>query len=96
MAKVWSYRRQTNLPNSVTKYKSLLNTAKTDYHSTEVAESNQRNLFRVVDRLCTPKITHALPAHKDLANSFAKYFSEKITKLRHRLDEVQQSPLCAT
>ncbi len=80
-------------------YNNLLAKTKTDYHSNEVAESCQRDLFRVVDKLCSPKVTKSLPAHenpKDLANSFVKFFSDKITRLRNSLDSTQSQPLTVT
>ena len=58
--------------------KSHLVKAKTDYHSTKVAESSQGDLFCVVKKLSSPRTTDAVPVHenpKDLADSFAKYFS---------------------
>ncbi|XP_072030156.1 uncharacterized protein [Amphiura filiformis] len=70
-------------------YKLLLERSKTEYHSNQVTEANQRDLFRVVDKLSTPKSTCNLPDHedaKDLANSFAKFLSDKINKLRNGLD----------
>ena len=77
------------------KYKSHLVKAKTDYHSTKVAESSQRDLFRVVKKLSSPRTTDAVPVHenpKDLADSFAKYFSEKINNLRNRPEATDLTP----
>ena len=35
-------------------YNSLLYKSKTEYHSNQIAESSDRNLFRIVDKLSTP------------------------------------------
>ena len=69
-------------------YKQLLIKSKTEYHSNEVADANQRDLFRVIDKLTSPKASRTLPDHespKDLANSFATFFNEKIKKLQNKL-----------
>ena len=53
-------------------YKQLLIKSKTEYHSNEVADANQRDLFRVIDKLTSPKASRTLldhESHKDLANS---------------------------
>lgn len=79
-----------------TNYNNLIAKAKTEYHTNEVSESSQRDLFRVVDKLCSPKVTNSLPVHenpRDLANSFATYFSDKITRLRERLRSAQSHPI---
>ncbi len=50
-------------------------------------------------RLRFPKVTKSLPAHenpKALANSFVKFFSDKITRLRNSLYSTKSQPLTVT
>ena len=66
------------------KYNTLLAKAKADYHSSQIAECDQRDLFRVISKLSSSKATQSLPAHdcpEDLADSFAEFFHNKIKKL---------------
>ena len=88
-----SYKKQCD------KYNTLLAKSKTDYHSNQIADADQRDLFRVINKLSSPKATQLLPAHDcpgDLANSFAKFFHDKIKKLRDGLDATAPSPLSVT
>ena len=71
-------------------YKTLLDKEKSSYHSDQVASANQKELFRVIDRLSKPSSDHVLPSHKcprELANRFAEFFDNKIKKLREGLDK---------
>jgi hypothetical protein len=77
-------------------YQTLLTKSKTDYHSNEVEDANQRELFRVVNKLTCPKSTQNLLDHespKDLADSFAKFFSDKINKLSDSLESTTMPPI---
>ena len=77
-------------------YKALLTKSKTDYHSKEVQNAGQRELFRVVDKLTCPKSTKNLPDHespKQLSDSFAKFFSDKINRLRSGLESTTMPPV---
>ena len=70
-------------------YNTLLSRAKIDYHSKQVTDANQRDLFRVIDKLSSPMNARILPDHtcpKDLANSFARFFNDKIIRLRSGLN----------
>lgn len=70
-------------------YKQALNEAKIDYHCSQIAECDSRQLFRIVDKLSVYKPSKSLPSHvskKDLANRFSKFFDEKIRNLRLSLD----------
>jgi hypothetical protein len=77
-------------------YRLHLIKAKTDYHSNKISESSQRDLFRVVNKLSSPRNTNVVPEHenaKDLADSFAKFFSDKIDNLQNRLESTHLPPL---
>ncbi|XP_072046481.1 uncharacterized protein [Amphiura filiformis] len=81
-------------------YKQLLDDAKTSYHRKELADADQHDLFRVVDKLVKPKVGTVLPAHdcsNELADQFADYFHTKISTLRHRLNcshTTSSAPIC--
>ena len=79
-------------------YQQQLLSTKTEFHSREVADANQRDLFRVIDRLTSPKNHHSLPDHdnhKELANSFSDFFCNKIKKLQTSLKTTSQSTVQA-
>ena len=72
------------------KYNSLLSKAKTEYHNNQITTCDQRDLFRVVSNLTSPRVEQPLPTHecpKDLADSFAEFFYKKIKKLRNSLHD---------
>ncbi|XP_072033035.1 uncharacterized protein [Amphiura filiformis] len=82
-------RRKQLYADQCSSYKQLLDDAKTSYHRKELADADQRDLFRVVDKLVKPKVDTVLPTHdssNDLADQFADYFHTKISTLRHRLN----------
>ena len=67
----------------------MLKDAKTSYHRKEIENAEQKDLFRVIDKLSVPKDEIKLPSHKspgELANRFSDYFHQKIQTLRQRLD----------
>ena len=75
-------------------YKTLLDKLKADYHTDLITQSDQRNLFRVINNLTSRKASRSLPAHaEDLANSFNEFFHTKVRKLRDSLDLVAKSSL---
>ena len=77
-------------------YKSLLTKSKTEFHTNQIAEANQRDLFRVIDKLTSPKVNCTLPEHdsaKDLADSFVQFFNDKIEKLQQKLEATDMPPL---
>ena len=47
------------------KYKELLNAAKSSFHQSELADCDSRQLFRAVDKLCSPTTAKALPSRDD-------------------------------
>ena len=74
------------------RYRRMLEQAKCDYHKTQIAGCNDRQLFQLVDRLSKPSTAPALPDHtckKDLANDFLAFFHGKVSKLRNTLDNMQ-------
>ena len=72
---------------------SLMQKAKEDHYSHLVTESSdQKKLFKVVNELTNNKSENPLPEHKsscELADRFANFFDEKITKIRTTLDSMQ-------
>ncbi|XP_072050218.1 uncharacterized protein [Amphiura filiformis] len=77
-------------------YRDLLNEAKTSYHRSQVEDTDQRNLFRVIDKLSKPKVKQVLPLHespKKLANNFAMFFNDKVKKLRAGLENKIFTPV---
>ncbi|XP_072041364.1 uncharacterized protein [Amphiura filiformis] len=70
-------------------YKTMLETAKRNYHRSQIEDCSSKELFRVVDSLCNPTSEPPLPDHDSnemLANDFATFFDDKITKIRSALD----------
>ena len=77
-------------------YRDLLNKAKTAYHRSHIEKSDQRTLFRVIDKLSKPKAEQVLPSHdspKDLANNLAEFFDDKVKNLRAGLENKIFMPL---
>ena len=71
------------------KYKQALTEAKSEYHRSQIAECDSRQLFRLVNKLSVYKPSKALPSYdskKTLANRFSKFFDEKIRKICFALD----------
>ncbi|XP_072025175.1 uncharacterized protein [Amphiura filiformis] len=79
-------------------YTRKLEKAKCDYHRNKIAECDDRQLFRLVDKMCRPETasSRVLPSHdnaKSLANKFADFFHAKIKNLRKDIDSsVHNSP----
>ncbi|XP_072016947.1 uncharacterized protein [Amphiura filiformis] len=64
-------------------YKNDLHSAKRDYYCDQISGCDTKQMFRLVNRLSVYKPPNALPSHtskKDLANTFCKFFDEKIKK----------------
>ena len=71
------------------KYNDLLSKAKVDFYRTKINTSNQQDLFKMVKSLSSPTGSSALPTTDSpvqLAQRFADFFSQKITKLRVKLE----------
>ena len=78
------------------KYRRMLDQAKCDYHRSQIAGCDDRQLFKLVDRLSKPFNAPALPDHKckkDLANDFSGFFHGKVRKLRDTLDNLKCTDL---
>ena len=76
--------------------RSDLEKAKTDYHRTQISQCDNKRLFRMVDQMTTVKRDAAMPSHtsdSELANHFASFFDDKITRLRQELDSTQPTEL---
>ena len=73
-------------------YRRMLEGAKCNHHRNEIANCNDRQLFRFVNRMSNPSSqTHALPdfaTETDLANDFVKFFYNKVRDLRNKLDNI--------
>ena len=77
-------------------YSDIVNNSKSNYHRHQISECNQRSLFRVIDKLSSPKCLKKLPSFDnpvDLANNFASFFEDKIKKLYGRFDNNHPSPI---
>jgi len=69
-------------------YKDLLYKEKSEFHRSQICESEPKDLFRVVDKLSTPRNENALPSYdssKVLADNFANFFESKVNNLRRSL-----------
>ena len=70
----------------------LINQAITQYNREKIENSDQRNLFRVVDGLMYKPTVPIIPTYEDhelLANRFSSYFATNISDIRCMLDEAQ-------
>ena len=79
-----SYRNKYNVLK--TKYNKLLSTKKAEFYNSKISEheSDQKQLFKIVDNLKNKKRSNPLPDHSSretLANDFASYFKTKIDKI---------------
>ena len=74
---------------------SLASNKQKDYYVKKIGEcKGQKELFSCVNRLLDTKKEPVLPEHtsdQDLANEFAKYFKEKISKIRQSFPESGKS-----
>ena len=65
-------------------------TKKKEYYSKKLKEGNGRNMYKVVNKLLDKKQDTVLPeakSDKELADSFVKFFAEKISKIREKFKE---------
>ena len=74
--------------------KTLIRKAKSTYFHTQIEENkhNPKTLFSLIDKVLHKKNQSVLPDHtscQELAETFLKYFSDKVTKLRATLDDSQ-------
>ena len=69
-------------------YRSALETAKVEHYNNKLSNSNQRQLFRTVDRLSNAKSSKTLPSHDSLdilTSTFQNFFESKVEKIRTQL-----------
>ena len=81
---------KTLYANQCRMYNDLLLTTKKLYFQNQIKDANQRQLFRVIDKLTSPVNKACLPNHTcaaQLANTFADFFRHKIDRLRNQLDQ---------
>ena len=72
-------------------YKDLLDGAKSDYHRSKLHGCDHRQLFRVVDKMCSSESSRVLPTRdnpEDLANEFVVFFRDKIRRVMDKLDNI--------
>ena len=70
-------------------YHAQLESAKLDYHRSQLHGCDTANLFKVVNTICNPATERLLPAHtcsRTLSTQFSDFFSEKIETIRNDLD----------
>ncbi|KAJ8036476.1 hypothetical protein HOLleu_20464 [Holothuria leucospilota] len=69
-------------------YHCMIEQAKCNYHRNEIAKCDEKQLFKLVDRISNPASSPKLPDHdckKSLANDFSCFFHNKIQMLLIRL-----------
>ncbi len=69
-------------------YCKRLHRAKIEHYKSEFPGCNQKQLFRLADKLTSVKATRTLPAHdsvKSLTEDFHHFFDNKIDKIRDDL-----------
>ena len=76
----------------------MLDKSKREFHQGQIADCDDRQLFRLVDKMSNPSAseTRALPdftSAKTLANEFAEFFDRKIKTLRGKMDSIDSPPL---
>ena len=77
-------------------HRKLLNKAKTDFYRDEIASCDSRQLFRKVANMSRGSSHPTRPAGDDMneiANSFANFFSSKISNIRNDLDNAPSTDL---
>ena len=66
----------------------MIRQAKQNFHSEEFEGCNSKQLFQKVNKLCTPKVTKALPSDDSdysLAQRFSEFFANKIRNIKNIL-----------
>ena len=91
LANITAFRKANNA------YQNAIITAKKQYHSHLIAENitNPRQLWKTINNLlhrsAIPSLPN-LPSITSIAQQFATFFSEKVTKLNTSIPPVNQSP----
>ena len=77
-------------------YNKLLQESKCKYYRNEFSACNDKQLFRMVNKLCSVNSSPILPTHKsskDLGNLFGKFFHEKVEKIMTKLNSIITPPI---
>ena len=77
-------------------YTTTINSAKSDHFKNLISNSDQKQLFHMIDGLFKVKPISALPAHassQSLAEDISNYFSSKIQTLKDNLQSSNLSPM---
>ncbi|XP_038062322.1 uncharacterized protein LOC119732790 [Patiria miniata] len=77
------------LNEQIYRYNRMITQAKTEYHRTQLADCDSQQLFRKVDKLCTPKSSRTLPPENEpesLVDRFSQFFSNKTQTIIAELD----------
>ena len=75
-------------------YTTALDTAKSEYYKAKISNSNNQQLFRLIDSLFKVKVIPPLPSCDSLpqlAEAFSNYFLKKIYTLRDDLESSKMS-----
>ena len=75
-------------------YTTALDTAKSEYYKAKISNSNNQQLFRLIDSLFKVKVIPPLPSCvslTQLAETFSNYFLKKIQTLRDDLESSKMS-----
>lgn len=80
------------LRQKVDEHSRLAKETSSDYYRDKIANSDQKQLFGVIDEMVGEKraLARILPQHDDpieLAKSFADFFNDKVVKIRERFDD---------
>ncbi len=77
-------------------YHKTLHRAKIEYYTSEFAGCNQRQLFRLTDKLSSAKATKSLPSHdslESLTSDFHHFFDTKIKEICDDLADCDVPPM---
>ena len=75
-------------------YTTALNIAKSEYYKAKISNSNNQQLFRLIDSLFKVRVIPPLPSCDSLpqlAEAFSNYFLKKIYTLRDDLESSKMS-----
>ena len=82
--------------NHCENYHKSLELAKKDHYNDKIKECNQRQLFRIADKLTSAKPVKTLPAHdslESLAEDFHAFFDGKIKTIHEKLSKTDVPPV---
>jgi hypothetical protein len=70
-------------------YQKVIEKSKCQFYQAKISESDDKDLFRCVNKLCSPSSGQTLPDHafaKTLANNFGVFFHEKVKSISDTLN----------